>query len=153
MRFNWKKFKAGKISVVVRNKKEFNEFMQRCEKKGFTWRDGRAPTHCDYYTGDIWKITCAEVGKMGHTVFINMNEKTPKIDYSEFALNAPADVPERVPTLEEMAAVAAVLAIEWQKIKEALTAAGAALCDAMAQFGERYAQRLQELKKEQSDNE
>lgn len=149
MRFNWKNFKAGKISVVVRNKKEFNEFMQRCEKKGFTWRTGLAPTHLDYYTGDTWRITCNPAGKMGYTVFVHMNEKTPKINYSEFALPAPADVP----TLEEMAAAAALMAIEWQKVKETLTATAAALCDAMTQFRELYANSLKELKEGQKNNE
>ena len=153
MRFNWKNFKAGKIDVIITNQEEFNEFMQRCEKKGIKWRDGSAPTCCDYYTGDTWRISCGSGGALGHTVFIHRNKKNPTINYSEFALPAPADVPARVPTLEEMAIAAAILAIDMQKVKEAFVATRAALRDALSQFRQSYNDRLQALKKEQSNNE
>lgn len=150
MRFNWKNFKAGKIEVVVKNQEEYNEFMQRCEKKGFKWHNGNTPTQQNYLKNRNYIIN----GGFGVLRWCNEPDiYIPAINYSEFALPTPADVQDRAPTLEELAAAAAILAVEWQKTKEAFTAARAAICDAMAQFGERYAQRLQELKKEQSDND
>lgn len=152
MRFSWKNFKAGKIDVVVKTKEEYNEFMQRCEKKGITWLSGKAPTYYKYFNGRPLLITCSGFGALTKTE-VSKYRKTPQINYSEFALPAPADVPDRVPTLEEMAAAAAILAVDIQKMKEAFAATRAALCDAMAQFRKAYNDRLQALKEEQSHNE
>lgn len=149
MRFSWKNFKAGKIEVIVKTKEEYNEFMQRCEKKGITWLNGNAPTYHKYFKGRPLLITCGGFGALTKTEVSNYR-RTPQINYSEFALQAPADVPDRAPTLEELAAI---LAVDMQKVKEAFTATRAAICDAMAQFRKAYNDRLQAIKEEQSHNE
>lgn len=157
MRFSWKNFKAGKIDVILKTKEEYNEFMQRCEKKGFEWLSGMPPTYYpQYFTGEPLRITCGSFGALGKTTDLKSVYNTPTINYSEFALPAPADVLDRVPTLDEMALRAAILAMNTQKMKEALTAitaTRAALCDAMAQFRKAYDDRLQAIKEEQSHNE
>lgn len=154
MRFSWKNFKAGKIDVIVKTKEEYNEFMQRCEKKGFEWLNGMPPTYYpQYFAGEPLRITCGSLGALGKTINLKSVSNTPTINYREFALLAPADVPDRVPTLEELAVTAAILAIDMQKLKEAFTATRAAICDAIAQFRKAYNDRLQAIKEEQSHNE
>lgn len=148
MRFNWKNFKASKIDVVVKTKEEYNEFMKRCEKKGVKWASGPAATQLYYFRNRPLQIYVRH-GRLHYAETIGRICNTPYIYYSEFALQAPADKPERGPILEATETIIAAI----NMVNDAITTARAAICDIMEQLEELRNKQLQELKKEQSDNE
>lgn len=39
-KFDWEKFKSGKIAIALNTRKKYNEFMKICESKNITWISG-----------------------------------------------------------------------------------------------------------------
>lgn len=62
----WEDFKNGKFAVILRNRKDYNDFMNRCEKRGIGWVSGASPK--SFLPDPMWldKPEPVAVGRFGN---------------------------------------------------------------------------------------
>ena len=64
MKFNWKKFKKGKLVVHCRTKKQEKDFLKRARKHGLDFYSGKSSKEKTHY-GPYKKQTCYRCSSSG----------------------------------------------------------------------------------------